>query len=68
MMVTIWKKGCEKEREKILERETDLAKGGKRERKKQRPNLVVAHDGDDWCGGGGLWTSNERPVRRESSR
>ena len=51
---------------KMPEREIDLAKGGKRE-KKRRPDLVVACDGDDWFGGGGLWRSNEGLVRRESS-
>ena len=54
------------------ERKTDLAKGGKRERKNEGPTwwllVVVAHDGDDWCDGGGLWRSNERSMRRESSR
>ena len=29
--------------------------------------VVVACDGDDWCGGGGLWRSNEGLERRESS-
>ena len=28
---------------------------------------MVACDGDDWFGGGGLWRSNEGLVRRESS-
>ena len=35
MMVTIWQKG--REREKMPERETDLAKGGKRKRKNEGP-------------------------------
>ena len=26
---------------------------------------MIAHDGDDWCGGGGLWRSNEGSVRGE---
>ena len=51
------------------ERETDLVKGEKKERereKKRRPDLVVARDGEDWCGGGGLWRSNEGSMRRVS--
>lgn len=40
----------------------DLAKGTR-----EKKRLVVAHDGDDWHGGGGLWRSNEGSVRRESS-
>ena len=58
-----------REREKMPERETDLAKGEKKERereKKRRPDLVVARDGEDWCGGGSLWRSNEGSMRRES--
>ena len=50
---------------KMPEREIDLAKGGKRE-KKRRPDLVAAYDGDDWCGDGGLWRSNEGSMRRET--
>ena len=42
-------------------------KGRKEREKKWRPDLVIAHDGDDWCGGGGLWRSNEGSVRGESS-
>ena len=43
----------------------DLAKGmRKRER---RSDLMVARNGDDWCGGGGLWRSNEGSMRIESS-
>ena len=30
--------------------------------------VVVARDGDDWCGGGSLWRSNEGLVRREEER
>ena len=58
-----------REREKMPERETDLAKGEKKERereKKRRLDLVVARDGEDWCGGGSLWRSNEGSMRRES--
>ena len=58
-----------RERKKMPERETDLAKGEKKERereKKRRPDLVVARDGEDWCGGGSLWRSNEGSMRRES--
>ena len=29
---------------------------------------MVARDGDDWCGGGGLWRSNEGSVRRVEER
>ena len=29
--------------------------------------VVVARDGDNWCGGGGLWRSNEGSARRETS-
>ena len=29
---------------------------------------MVALDGDDWCGGGDLWRSNEGSVRREEER
>ena len=70
------------ERETTPKKETDLAKGGKRERKKTKNEgliwtelelisrwlVVVARDGDDWCGGGGLWRSNEGSVRREEER
>ena len=53
------------------ERETDLAKGGKRKRKNEGPIwcllVVVACDGDDWRGGGDLWRSNKGSMRRESS-
>ena len=55
-----------RKREKKYLREKPIWQREERERKKQRPNMVVAHDADDWCGGGGLWTSNERSVRRES--
>ena len=48
----------------------DLAKRMReREREKERErrlDLVVARNGDDWCGGGSLWRSNEGSVRRES--
>ena len=70
------------EREKTPKRETNPAKGGKREKKKTKNEgliwtelelisrwlVVVAHDGDDWCGGGGLWRSHEGSVRREEER
>ena len=59
------------------ERETDLQRE-ERERKNEGPIwaelelisrwlVVVAHDVNDWCGGGGLWRSNKGSVRRESS-
>ena len=37
MMVMIWQKGWERERERTPKRETNLAKGGKRERKNEGP-------------------------------
>ena len=54
-------------REKKRLREKSICKGRKKREKKRRPDLVVARDGDDWFGGGGLWRSNEGLVRRESS-
>ena len=27
---------------------------------------MAAYDGDDWCGDGGLWRSNEGSMRRET--
>ena len=69
------------EREKTPKREIDPTKGGKREKKTKNEGLiwtelelisrwlvVVARDGDDWCGGGSLWRSNEGLVRREEER
>ena len=64
MLVTIWKKGWE--RKNAWERNRS-GKGRKKREKKRKPDLVVARDGDDWFGGGGLWRSNEGLVRRESS-
>ena len=69
-------------REKKCLREKPIRQREEREKKKTKNEgliwtelelisrwlVVVARDGDDWCGGGGLWRSNEGSVRREEER
>ena len=60
-------KGMREREKRLREKSIWQREERKRERdKKRRPDLVVARDGEDWCGGGGLWRSNEGSMRRES--
>ena len=67
-------------REKLIWQKEKRDRDKDRETERQRENegsiwaeheliswwlVVVASNGDDWCGGGGLWRSNEGSVRRE---